>query len=189
MSIRPSVRPSVRRSGPCYFRRWKVCILGASCAVYPALLYSRFSSTVIGRVLILHKFAGLNNLLGGLALSEITWPLLTVIIVRLFRSPLVLDAPWQKLYSCFQLPPSAKVFVHLFTPTKQFSNQIILKNYMSFLICIERSFIWAQSRCSSSRRLETTCVWRWYVIFEIGENEMHWFHLEPKQIRTRSNIF
>ena len=29
--------PSVRLSDPCYFRRWKVCILGASCAVYPAL--------------------------------------------------------------------------------------------------------------------------------------------------------
>ena len=43
--VRPSVRPSVRRSVrrsvrpyvPCYFRRWKESILGASCAVYPAL--------------------------------------------------------------------------------------------------------------------------------------------------------
>ena len=35
--VRPSVGPSVRRSVPCYFRRWKVRILGASCAVYPAL--------------------------------------------------------------------------------------------------------------------------------------------------------
>ena len=60
---------------------------------------------------------------------------------------------------------------------------------MSFLICFKRSFIWAQSRCSSSRRLEMTCVWRWYAIFENGENEVHWFHLEPKRIRTHSNIF
>ena len=39
--VRPSVGPSVRRSVrpyvPCYFRRWKARILGASCAVYPAL--------------------------------------------------------------------------------------------------------------------------------------------------------
>ena len=33
----PSVRPSVRPYVPCYFRRWKERILGASCAVYPAL--------------------------------------------------------------------------------------------------------------------------------------------------------
>ena len=33
----PSVRPSVGPSVPRYFRRWKVRILGASCAVYPAL--------------------------------------------------------------------------------------------------------------------------------------------------------
>ena len=59
---------------------------------------------------------------------------------------------------------------------------------MSLLICFKRSFIWAQSRCSSSRRLEMTCVWRWYAIFENGENEVHWFHLEPKRIRTHSNI-
>ena len=32
-----SVRRSARRSVPCYFRRWKELILGASCAVYPAL--------------------------------------------------------------------------------------------------------------------------------------------------------
>ena len=37
ISIRGRVRPSVRMSVPCYFRRWKVRILGASCAVYPAL--------------------------------------------------------------------------------------------------------------------------------------------------------
>ena len=36
--VRPSVRPSVRPLVPRYFRRWKVRILGASCAVYPALL-------------------------------------------------------------------------------------------------------------------------------------------------------
>ena len=36
-SVRPSVHPSVRPYVPCYFRRWKVRILGASCAVYPAL--------------------------------------------------------------------------------------------------------------------------------------------------------
>ena len=36
----PSVGPSV----PCYFRRWKVRILGASCAVYPAL-FSIFCNT------------------------------------------------------------------------------------------------------------------------------------------------
>ena len=35
--VRPSVRPSVRRMVPCYFRRWKVRILGVSCAVYPTL--------------------------------------------------------------------------------------------------------------------------------------------------------
>ena len=33
----PSVRRSVGPYVPCYFRRWKVRILGASCAVYPAL--------------------------------------------------------------------------------------------------------------------------------------------------------
>ena len=38
ISIRGPVRPSVRMSVPCYFRSWKVRILGASCAVYPALL-------------------------------------------------------------------------------------------------------------------------------------------------------
>ena len=36
-SVGPSVRRSVRPYVPCYFRRWKVRILGASCAVYPAL--------------------------------------------------------------------------------------------------------------------------------------------------------
>ena len=36
--VRPSVCPSVRRSVPCYFRRWKVRIQATSCAVYPALL-------------------------------------------------------------------------------------------------------------------------------------------------------
>ena len=36
-----SVRPSVCLSVPCYFRRWKVRILGASCAVYPALFVWR----------------------------------------------------------------------------------------------------------------------------------------------------
>ena len=36
-SVGPSVRSSVGPSVPCYFRRWKVRILGASCAVYPAL--------------------------------------------------------------------------------------------------------------------------------------------------------
>ena len=38
LSIGPSVRRSVGPSVPRYFRRWKVHILGASCAVYPALL-------------------------------------------------------------------------------------------------------------------------------------------------------
>ena len=37
-SVRPSVRPLVRPSVPCYFRRWKLRILGAFCAVYPAFL-------------------------------------------------------------------------------------------------------------------------------------------------------
>ena len=41
VSVRPSVRrsvgPSVGPLIPRYFRRWKVRILGASCAVYPAL--------------------------------------------------------------------------------------------------------------------------------------------------------
>ena len=37
-SVRPSVRPSVGPYVPCYFWRWKEPILGASCAVYPALL-------------------------------------------------------------------------------------------------------------------------------------------------------
>ena len=38
--VRPSVGPSVRRSVcPVLFRRWKVRILGASCAVYPALFF------------------------------------------------------------------------------------------------------------------------------------------------------
>ena len=43
---RPSVRPSVRRSVPSYFRSWKVRILGASCTVYPALLGLRFAVLV-----------------------------------------------------------------------------------------------------------------------------------------------
>ena len=42
--VRPSVRRSVRRSVgpyvPCYFWMWKVRVLGASCAVYPALFFS-----------------------------------------------------------------------------------------------------------------------------------------------------
>ena len=38
-TVRPSVRPSVRPLVPCYFRRWKSRILGASCAAYPALLF------------------------------------------------------------------------------------------------------------------------------------------------------
>ena len=38
--VRSSFRPSVRRSVPCHFRGWKVRILGASCAVYPALFNS-----------------------------------------------------------------------------------------------------------------------------------------------------
>ena len=38
-SARPSVRASVRRSVPCYFWRWKVRILGASCAVYPSMFF------------------------------------------------------------------------------------------------------------------------------------------------------
>ena len=42
-SVRPSVGPSVRRSVrpyvPCYFQSWKERILGASCAVYPALFF------------------------------------------------------------------------------------------------------------------------------------------------------
>ena len=37
VSVRPSVRPSVGPYVPCYFRRWWVRVLGASCAVYPAL--------------------------------------------------------------------------------------------------------------------------------------------------------
>ena len=36
-SVGPSVCPSVGPSVPRYFWRWEVCILGASCAVYPAL--------------------------------------------------------------------------------------------------------------------------------------------------------
>ena len=36
-SVRQSVGPSVGRSVPSYFQRWKARILGASCAVYPAL--------------------------------------------------------------------------------------------------------------------------------------------------------
>ena len=43
----PSVGPSVRRSEgpsvPCYFRRWKVHILGESYAVYPALFSFSFT--------------------------------------------------------------------------------------------------------------------------------------------------
>ena len=35
--VRSFVRPSVRPYVPCYFQRWKVRILGATCAVYPAL--------------------------------------------------------------------------------------------------------------------------------------------------------
>ena len=42
-----SVRPSVRRSVPCYFRRWKVRILGASCAVYPAWFMMQMISNKI----------------------------------------------------------------------------------------------------------------------------------------------
>ena len=43
--VRPSVGPSVRRSvrrsvGPVLFSRVKVRILGASCAVYPALFFT-----------------------------------------------------------------------------------------------------------------------------------------------------
>ena len=38
ISIRGCVRPSVGPSVPRYFRRWKVRLLGASCAVYPALI-------------------------------------------------------------------------------------------------------------------------------------------------------
>ena len=38
----PSVRPSVRPYVPFYFRRWKVRILGASCAVYPSLFFFSF---------------------------------------------------------------------------------------------------------------------------------------------------
>ena len=34
---------------------------------------------------------------------------------------------------------------------------------MSFVICFERPFIWAQSRCCSSKRLEMTCVRRWFL--------------------------
>ena len=45
-SIRRSVRRSVRRSicqsvRPLFFLSWKVCLLGASCAVYPALFYKK----------------------------------------------------------------------------------------------------------------------------------------------------
>ena len=47
-SVCPSVRPSVHRSVPCYFRRWKVCILGPSCAVYPALFNSNHFPNVLG---------------------------------------------------------------------------------------------------------------------------------------------
>ena len=43
-SVCPSVRPSVRRSVPCYFRRSKVRLLGASCAVYPALFSWSFTA-------------------------------------------------------------------------------------------------------------------------------------------------
>ena len=50
MRLCPSVRPSVRRSVPCYFRRWKVRILGASCAVYPALFLSQRNVILSQRV-------------------------------------------------------------------------------------------------------------------------------------------
>ena len=43
MRVCPSVCPCVGPSVPCYFRRWKERILGASCAVYPALLFSLLS--------------------------------------------------------------------------------------------------------------------------------------------------
>ena len=41
-SVGPSVRRSVRPLVPRYFRRWKSRILGASCAVYPALFWFFF---------------------------------------------------------------------------------------------------------------------------------------------------
>ena len=44
ISIRGRVRPSVRPYVPRYFRSWKVRILGASCAVYPALFGNLLAS-------------------------------------------------------------------------------------------------------------------------------------------------
>ena len=38
--------PSVRRSVPSYFGRWKVRLLGASCAVYPALFFIECSIAI-----------------------------------------------------------------------------------------------------------------------------------------------
>ena len=50
-----------------------------------------------------------------------------------------------------------------------------LKNLMRSWNCFKRSFVWAQSRCCSSNRLEMTSIWKWYTIFENGEKEAHWF--------------
>ena len=58
--VRPSVRRSVGPLVPCYFRSWKVRILGASFAVYPALFFlsSKMASrlkSVIRRIYIASK--------------------------------------------------------------------------------------------------------------------------------------
>ena len=52
----PSVRRSVGPSVPRYFRRWTVRILGASCAVYPALFFFKFTGAKLLRSLE-HYFA------------------------------------------------------------------------------------------------------------------------------------
>ena len=44
ISIRGRFHPSVGPYVPCYFWRWKVRILGASCAVYPSLFFHFFIS-------------------------------------------------------------------------------------------------------------------------------------------------
>ena len=95
MSVRPSVRPSVSLSVPCYFRRWNEHILGASCAVYPALFPQKLRSErasrakhanewmvkaneLISGLVVLHHRAYLTNLSsfrGGLIWFRWLWRL------------------------------------------------------------------------------------------------------------------
>ena len=79
-----SVRRSVRRSVPCYFWRWKVRILGASCAVYPALFPILSVSPLVLNLTM--------DLLKRWRLSDLTFPgffhpLISLSFVLLFTFP------------------------------------------------------------------------------------------------------